>query len=229
MAEARADDRRDGPGREYAPFLTRTEDCQGWGVGTRDELHGHDPGPPPPSPHASRSSSSRYPVQAAGAGSAAHRAADCRCSPFGAVSRRYCAADVGTTARHHALLRHALACCRAGYHSAQDPALCCPYANRCSRNAAGGIAGGNADDHILFLFAADCGAERGHSWWRSSRFSACAGFGSVGFQRARRREGAVASHLALAARCRHESTSFVDESVDMANVFGSLDRKMLKT
>ena len=31
-----------------------------------------------------------------------------------------------------------------------------------------------------------------------------------GFQRARRREGAVASHLALAARCRHESISFVD-------------------
>ena len=31
-----------------------------------------------------------------------------------------------------------------------------------------------------------------------------------GFQRARRREGAVASHLALAARCRHESFSFVD-------------------
>ena len=46
-----------------------------------------------------------------------------------------------------------------------------------------------------------------------------------GFQRARRREGAVASHLALAARCRHESISFVDESLDMANAFGSLDRK----
>ena len=46
-----------------------------------------------------------------------------------------------------------------------------------------------------------------------------------GFQRARRREGAVASHLALAARCRHESISFVVESLDMANAFGSLDRK----
>ena len=46
-----------------------------------------------------------------------------------------------------------------------------------------------------------------------------------GFQRARRREGAVASHLALAARCRHEGISFVDESLDMANAFGSQDRK----
>ena len=35
----------------------------------------------------------------------------------------------------------------------------------------------------------------------------------------------MASHLALAARCRHESISFVDESLDMANAFGSLDRK----
>ena len=35
-----------------------------------------------------------------------------------------------------------------------------------------------------------------------------------------------ASHLALAARCRHESISFVDESLDMANAFGSLDRKL---
>ena len=46
-----------------------------------------------------------------------------------------------------------------------------------------------------------------------------------GFQRALRRKGAVASHLALAARCQHESISFVDESLDMANAFSSLDRK----
>ena len=46
-----------------------------------------------------------------------------------------------------------------------------------------------------------------------------------GFQRARRREVAVASYLALAARCRHEEVSFVYESLDMANAFGSLDRK----
>ena len=45
--------RRSRNGREYAPLLTRTEDCQGRGVGARDELHGHDPG----SPHPSRSSS----------------------------------------------------------------------------------------------------------------------------------------------------------------------------
>ena len=45
-----------------------------------------------------------------------------------------------------------------------------------------------------------------------------------GFQRARRREGAVASHLALVARCRHESISLVDESLDMANYFGSQPR-----
>ena len=38
-------------------------------------------------------------------------------------------------------------------------------------------------------------------------------------------EGAVASHLVLAARCRHEGISFVDESLDMANAFGSLDRR----
>ena len=49
-----------------------------------------------------------------------------------------------------------------------------------------------------------------------------------GFQRARRREGVVASHLALAARFRHEGISFVDESLDMANAFGSLDRRKLK-
>ena len=35
----------------------------------------------------------------------------------------------------------------------------------------------------------------------------------------------MVSHLALAARCRHESVSFVDESLDMGNAFGSLDRK----
>ena len=46
-----------------------------------------------------------------------------------------------------------------------------------------------------------------------------------GFQRARRREGAVASHLALAACCRHESISFVHKSLDLANAFGSLDRQ----
>ena len=37
------DDRRNGPGREHAPLLTRTEECQG-----RGELHGHDLGPPSP-------------------------------------------------------------------------------------------------------------------------------------------------------------------------------------
>ena len=42
-------------------------------------------------------------------------------------------------------------------------------------------------------------------------------------------EGAMASHLALAARCRHESISFVDESLDVANAFGALDRKTRKT
>ena len=35
----------------------------------------------------------------------------------------------------------------------------------------------------------------------------------------------MASHLALAARCRHEGISFVDESLDMANASGTLDRK----
>ena len=35
----------------------------------------------------------------------------------------------------------------------------------------------------------------------------------------------LAAHLSMAARCRHESISFVDESSDMTNAFGSLDRK----
>ena len=38
----------------------------------------------------------------------------------------------------------------------------------------------------------------------------------------------MASLLALAARCRHEEISFVDESLDMVNAFGSLDRKATK-
>ena len=45
-----------------------------------------------------------------------------------------------------------------------------PVANLGSRASAGGTAGGSTDDHILvFLFAADYGAERRHSsswWWR---------------------------------------------------------------
>ena len=47
-----------------------------------------------------------------------------------------------------------------------------------ARYGAAGTAGGSADDRVLFLLAADYGAERGHSsswWWRaklwSSRFS----------------------------------------------------------
>ena len=58
-------DRRNGPGREYAPFLTRTEECQGQGVGARDELHGHGPGPPfPPSPPSPPPPSSHTPAGA---------------------------------------------------------------------------------------------------------------------------------------------------------------------
>ena len=54
------------------------------------------------------------------------------------------------------------------------PRSCLTYANRCSRYAAGGTAGGSADDRILFLVAADYGAERRHSssWsWRAKRWS----------------------------------------------------------
>ena len=50
-----------------------------------------------------------------------------------------------------------------------------------------------------------------------------------GFQRARRREGAVSSHLALAARCQHESISFVDESLDMATPSVRWTEKSRKT
>ena len=46
-----------------------------------------------------------------------------------------------------------------------------------------------------------------------------------GVQRARRRDGAVTSHRALAACCRHEGISFVDASLDMASAFGSLYRQ----
>ena len=59
MAETSADDCRNGSGREYAPLLTRTEDCQGRGVGARVELHGDGPEPPltHTHTHTSRSSS----------------------------------------------------------------------------------------------------------------------------------------------------------------------------
>ena len=46
MAATRADDRRNGPGREYAPLFKRTEDGQGRGVGERVEPHGDDPEDP---------------------------------------------------------------------------------------------------------------------------------------------------------------------------------------
>ena len=45
MVPTRTADRRNGPGRENAPLLTRTDDCQGRGVGARVELLGDDPGP----------------------------------------------------------------------------------------------------------------------------------------------------------------------------------------
>ena len=72
------------PGRP----ISVPDDCQGWGVGARDEPHGHDPGPrhtpavalQPLRRRARRGAAGQdaYPVRAAGAGSAAHRAADCR-------------------------------------------------------------------------------------------------------------------------------------------------------
>ena len=84
----------------------RTDECEGRGVGARVERYGHDPGPPPPPsppPHTHTPASAlqplrrrawrdaagqdRYPVRATGAGCAAHRAADCRCSPSGSFSR----------------------------------------------------------------------------------------------------------------------------------------------
>ena len=104
----------------------------------------------------------------------------------GADPRRSHAADGGTAAGHHAFLRHASACSRAGYRSAQDLVRRCPCVHRCARYAAGGTAGGSADDRILFLAAADYGAERRHSssWsWRanywSSRFSPWTEFNSA--------------------------------------------------
>ena len=49
-----------------------------------------------------------YLVRAAGAGSAVHRAADRRYCPFVADTRRSCAADGGTVARHPPILSCAL-------------------------------------------------------------------------------------------------------------------------
>ena len=46
LVAASAADRRNGPGREYAPFLTETEECHCRCVGARDELYSPDPGPP---------------------------------------------------------------------------------------------------------------------------------------------------------------------------------------
>ena len=69
-------------------------------------------------------------------------------------------------------LRHVSAgCCRAGYRRAQDHPREHPYATLVSRHATGGTAGGSADDRILFLIAADYGAQRRHSsswWWWAS-------------------------------------------------------------
>ena len=87
--------------------------------GARDELYGDDPGHPLlllPSTHTHQPElfslydeepgggprRVRIPhlVRAAGTGSATHRAADCGCCPFVSDSRRSCATDVGTVARH---------------------------------------------------------------------------------------------------------------------------------
>ena len=68
----------------------------------------------------------------------------------------------------------------------------CPMMSLCARRAcyaAGGTAGGSADDLIPFLVTADCGALRRHSsswwWWRtkfwSSRLFLWTAFNSVAF------------------------------------------------
>ena len=90
---------------------------------------------------------------AAGAGSAAHRGADRRRCPFRADSRRPCAADGGTVAEPRAVLCRTLTCSRAGHRSAQDLASRGSSATFVSRHAAGGTAGGSADDRFL-VFAA---------------------------------------------------------------------------
>ena len=43
VAQTRAAERRNGPGRVQAPFLKRTEEGQGRGGGVRVEPHGEDP------------------------------------------------------------------------------------------------------------------------------------------------------------------------------------------
>ena len=75
-------------------------------MGARDELLGDAPEPPPPLPRRSSSASTKsrrnaagqdlHLVRAAGAGSAAHRAADRRSCPFVSDSRQSCATDGGT-------------------------------------------------------------------------------------------------------------------------------------
>ena len=114
-------------------------------------------------------------ASAARACPAAHCGALCRpctCGSHGANSRFSCAADGGIAAGHHALLPvpEQQSC----YRSAQDLARRCPCAHRCARYAAGGTAGGSADDRILFLAATEYGAECQHSssWsWRANRWS----------------------------------------------------------
>ena len=81
-------------------------------MGARDELYCDDPGifhfpagalqPLRRRARRNRAGQAFDLVRAAGAGSAAHRAADCRCCPFVADSRRSCVADGGTVPGHHA-------------------------------------------------------------------------------------------------------------------------------
>ena len=75
-------------------------------------------------------------------------------------SRCSCSADGGSVAEYRSVLRRTPTCSRAGYRSAQDLASRCSSATLLSRAAAGGTAGSSANDHFLFLAAADCGAER---------------------------------------------------------------------
>ena len=71
-----------------------------------------------------------------------------------------CTADGGTVAEYRSVLRRTLTCSREGYRSAEDLASRCSSATVVSRHAAGGTAGGGADDRFLVFAAADCGAAR---------------------------------------------------------------------
>ena len=151
------DERRNGPGREHAPYLKGSEECQGRGVEARDELYGDEPGPPhtpagalQPLRRRARREAARvgHGPCAAGPGCAAHWRARCRDLSLRSDSRRACAAvgrlGVGGAAEVGRPV------CRTGYRSARDLFRPGPTAFYSSPSAEGRKVGGSADGAWIF-------------------------------------------------------------------------------